>query len=80
MVSIQTFGAFVEIMPGTDGLVHISNISKERVNDVASVLKRGQKVRVKVNKIRDDGKIDLNMKDVDQDGHKEVAQESDSEE
>ncbi len=80
VVSIQTFGAFVEIMPGTDGLVHISNISKERVNDVASVLKRGQKVRVKVNKIRDDGKIDLNMKDVDQDGHKEVAQESDSEE
>ncbi len=68
MVSIQTFGAFVEIMPGTDGLLHISNISKERVNDVSSVLKRGQKVRVKVNKIRDDGKIDLIMKDVDQTG------------
>lgn len=71
VVSIQTFGAFVEIMPGTDGLVHISNISKERVNDVSDVLKRGQKVRVKVNKIRDDGKIDLNMKDVDQTGGSE---------
>ena len=71
VVSIQTFGAFVEIMPGTDGLVHISNISKERVNDVSDVLKRGQKVRVKVNKIRDDGKIDLNMKDVDQTGELE---------
>ncbi|MCD4707448.1 MAG: polyribonucleotide nucleotidyltransferase [Candidatus Sabulitectum sp.] len=71
VVSIQTFGAFVEIMPGTDGLVHISNISKERVNDVSDVLKRGQKVRVKVNKIRDDGKIDLNMKDVDQTGDSE---------
>ncbi|OPX30239.1 MAG: polyribonucleotide nucleotidyltransferase, partial [Gemmatimonadaceae bacterium 4484_173] len=68
VVSIQTFGAFVEIMPGTDGLVHISNISKERVKDVSDVLKRGQKVRVRVNKIRDDGKIDLNMKDVDQTG------------
>lgn len=68
VVSIQTFGAFVEIMPGTDGLVHISNISNERVNDVAAVLKRGQKVRVKVNKIRDDGKIDLLMKDIDQTG------------
>ncbi len=71
VVSIQTFGAFVEIMPGTDGLVHISNISKERLNDVSDVLKRGQKVRVKVNKIRDDGKIDLNMKDVDQTGELE---------
>ncbi len=71
VVSIQTFGAFVEIMPGTDGLVHISNISKDRVSDVSDVLKRGQKVRVKVNKIRDDGKIDLNMKDVDQTGDSE---------
>jgi polyribonucleotide nucleotidyltransferase len=71
VVSIQTFGAFVEIMPGTDGLVHISNISKERVKDVSDVLKRGQKVRVRVNKIRDDGKIDLNMKDVDQTGELE---------
>ncbi|HRW77808.1 MAG TPA: S1 RNA-binding domain-containing protein, partial [Candidatus Sabulitectum sp.] len=68
VVSIQTFGAFVEIMPGTDGLVHISNISKDRINDVSTVLKRGQRVRVKVNKIRDDGKIDLLMKDVDQSG------------
>ncbi len=68
VVSIQTFGAFVEIMPGTDGLLHISNISKERVSDVSTVLKRGQRVRVKVNKIRDDGKIDLIMKDVDQAG------------
>ncbi|PIE53111.1 polyribonucleotide nucleotidyltransferase [Candidatus Fermentibacteria bacterium] len=68
VVSIQTFGAFVEIMPGTDGLVHISNISNERISDVSSVLKRGQKVMVKVNKIRDDGKIDLIMKDIDQNG------------
>ena len=71
VVSIQTFGAFVEIMPGTDGLLHISNISNDRVSDVSDVLKRGQKVRVKVNKIRDDGKIDLNMKDVDQTGELE---------
>ena len=63
----MNFGAFVEIMPGTDGLVHISQISNERVNEVSDVLKRGQKVRVKVTKVRDDGKIDLTMKNLGED-------------
>ncbi len=65
--NVMNFGAFVEIMPGTDGLVHISQISNERVNEVSDVLKRGQKVRVKVTKVRDDGKIDLTMKNLGED-------------
>ncbi len=66
VVRIVNFGAFVEIMPGTDGLLHISQISKERINKVEDVLKRGQNVRVKVLSVKEDGKIDLTMKDVDQ--------------
>ena len=66
VVNIMNFGAFVEIMPGTDGLVHISQISKNRVENVEDVLKRGQHVKVKVTSIKDNGKIDLTMKDVEQ--------------
>jgi len=66
VANIMNFGAFVEIMPGIDGLVHISQISKERVEKVEDVLKRGQHVRVKVKAVKNDGKIDLTMKDVDQ--------------
>jgi polyribonucleotide nucleotidyltransferase len=69
--NVMNFGAFVEIMPGTDGLVHISQISSERVNEVSDVLKRGQRVRVKVTKVRDDGKIDLTMKNLEEDEKKE---------
>ncbi|HOD20354.1 MAG TPA: polyribonucleotide nucleotidyltransferase [Candidatus Fermentibacter daniensis] len=66
--TVAKFGAFVEIMPGTDGLVHVSEISRERVNEVSDVLKKGDRVRVKVLEIRDDGKINLSMKRVDEDG------------
>ena len=66
VANIMNFGAFVEIMPGTDGLVHISQISKERINKVEDVLKRGQHVKVKVIAVKDDGKIDLTMKGVEQ--------------
>lgn len=66
--TVAKFGAFVEIMPGTDGLVHVSEISKERVNEVSDVLKKGDRVRVKVLEIRDDGKINLSMKRVEEDG------------
>jgi polyribonucleotide nucleotidyltransferase len=70
VANIMNFGAFVEIMPGTDGLVHISQISAERVEKVEDVLKRGQHVRVKVTAVKSDGKIDLTMKGVDQNGEK----------
>jgi polyribonucleotide nucleotidyltransferase len=67
VANIMNFGAFVEIMPGTDGLVHISQISENRVENVEDVLKRGQHVRVKVKAVKNDGKIDLTMKGVEQD-------------
>lgn len=66
VANIMNFGAFVEIMPGTDGLVHISQISENRVENVEDVLKRGQHVRVKVKAVKNDGKIDLTMKGVEQ--------------
>jgi polyribonucleotide nucleotidyltransferase len=64
--SIQAFGAFVEIMPGVDGLLHISQISDKRVTEVKDVLRRGQQVRVKVTKVREDGKIDLTMRNLEE--------------
>ena len=53
------FGAFVTLFPGTDGLLHISQIAEERVENVTDYLKEGDRVKVKVNNIDDRGKIDL---------------------
>ncbi len=60
---VVDFGAFVEILPGTDGLVHISQLAKERVNKVTDVLNEGDKVPVKVIEIDRQGKIRLSRKD-----------------
>ena len=60
---IIEIGAFVEIMPGTDGLLHISEISKDRVRAVEDVLKEGDEVVVKCVKVDRDGKIRLSRKD-----------------
>lgn len=62
VVSIRDFGAFVEIMSGKDGMVHISEISNERVNRITDVLKIGQKVHVWVKAVDDMGKVSLTMK------------------
>lgn len=59
----KEFGAFVEIFPGTDGLVHISQLAKERVNNVEDVLKKGDEVLVKVIGIDERGKIKLSRKE-----------------
>ncbi|MEA3546304.1 MAG: polyribonucleotide nucleotidyltransferase [Thermodesulfobacteriota bacterium] len=59
---IVDFGAFVEIMPGTDGLVHISELDNKRVNKVTDILKEGDKVKVKVLNIDQRGKIRLSRK------------------
>jgi polyribonucleotide nucleotidyltransferase len=59
---IMDFGAFVEIFPGTDGLVHISQLDSKRVNKVTDVLKEGDKVTVKVLEVDRDGKIRLSRK------------------
>ena len=61
---IVDFGAFVTIIPGKDGLVHISQITQERVEKVTDHLKEGQEIIVKVLKIDDRGKISLSMKEV----------------
>lgn len=56
---IEAFGAFVEILPGKDGLVHISQLAKERVNRTEDVVNLGDEITVKVIEIGDDGKIRL---------------------
>lgn len=63
---IVDFGAFVTILPGTDGLVHISQISDERVENVADYLKEGQEVKVQVQDIDNRGRIKLTMKGIEQ--------------
>lgn len=63
VVSIKDFGAFVNIMPGTDGMVHISKLAEGRVEKVTDVLKEGQKVRVKLMEIDDRGRLSLSIKD-----------------
>ncbi len=60
--SIVNFGAFVEILPGKDGLLHISEIEKKRVNKVEDVLRLGQEIEVKVIGIDREGKIRLSRK------------------
>jgi polyribonucleotide nucleotidyltransferase len=61
---IVDFGAFVEILPNTDGLLHISQIGPGRVNRVADVLKEGDEVMVKVLEVDKQGKIRLSRKEV----------------
>ena len=69
VVKIMDFGAFVQIMPGTDGLVHISQLAPHRVTRVSDVVKEGDRIRVKVLEISKDGKIRLS--------HKAVLEEED---
>ncbi|MCS7092349.1 MAG: polyribonucleotide nucleotidyltransferase [Patescibacteria group bacterium] len=58
---LMNFGAFVEIFPGKEGLVHVSDISENYVNDPADVLEVGQKVQVRVKEIDDKGRLNLSM-------------------
>jgi polyribonucleotide nucleotidyltransferase len=62
---LMDFGAFVTILPGKDGLVHISQISEERVERVSDKLSEGDTVRVKVLEVDRQGRIRLSMRDVD---------------
>ncbi|MCD6306438.1 MAG: polyribonucleotide nucleotidyltransferase [Deltaproteobacteria bacterium] len=62
VVKIMDFGAFVEIFPGTDGLIHISQLAEERVNKVTDILKEGDEVLVKVLEVGSDGRIRLSRK------------------
>jgi len=65
---ITDFGAFVEIMPGTDGLLHVSEIANHRVKDVRDELKEGEQIAVKVINIDPTGKIRLSRKALLQEG------------
>lgn len=66
--NIIPVGAFVEVVPGRDGFVHISNLTDHRVAKVEDVLSIGDEVKVRITELRQDGKIDLTMRDIEQDG------------
>ena len=61
VVRILDFGAFVELAPGKDGMIHISKLAKERVEKVTDVVNVGDKVKVKVIKVDEKGRIDLKL-------------------
>jgi polyribonucleotide nucleotidyltransferase len=67
VVTIKDFGAFVNIMPGTDGMLHISQLSDKRVEKVTDILKEGQIVNVLLSGIDEKGRLSLTMKGVSQD-------------
>ena len=62
VVRLMDFGAFVEVLPGKDGLVHISEMAHSRVEKVGDVVKIGDKVKVKVKEIDSQGRVNLSMK------------------
>ncbi len=64
VIKIMNFGAFVSLTPGRDGLVHISQLSDERVENVTDVVKEGEVVKVKVLEVDKQGRIRLSMKEV----------------
>ena len=66
VVSIKDFGAFVNIMPGQDGMVHISQLSNERVEQVGDILTEGEMINVKLAGIDERGRLSLTMIDVEQ--------------
>jgi polyribonucleotide nucleotidyltransferase len=62
---IMDFGAFVEVTPGTDGLVHISQLADHRVNKVDDIVKVGDIVNIKILEIDREGKIRLSIKEAE---------------
>ncbi|MEI6756111.1 MAG: polyribonucleotide nucleotidyltransferase [bacterium] len=70
VVSVMDFGAFVQILPGKDGLVHISELSNERVEKTSDVVKEGDKVDVKLLAIDDRGRLQLSMRAAKKDDSK----------
>jgi len=70
VVSVLDFGAFVEILPGKEGLVHVSEMSEERVNKPSDVVKEGDTVTVKLVAIDDRNRLQLSMKAVKKEQNK----------
>jgi polyribonucleotide nucleotidyltransferase len=71
VLRLLDFGAIVQLLPGRDGLLHISQISNERVNAVSDHLKEGQQVKVKVLEADDKGRVRLSMKAVEKETAKQ---------
>lgn len=67
VVGLKDFGAFINILPGIDGMLHVSKIADHRINNPADVLEMGQKVNVKLTMIDDKGRLSLTMIGIDQD-------------
>ena len=78
VVRIVDFGAFVNFMPGTDGLVHISQIAEERVEKVTDYLSEGQDVKVKVIEIDNRGRVKLSIKEAAEKAKTDDAGDADS--
>ncbi len=75
VLKLLDFGAIVQVIPGKDGLLHISQIANERVNAVADYLKEGQQVRVKVLEADDRGRLKLSMKAAAAEGGEQQEQQ-----
>ena len=67
VVSIKDFGAFVNILPGIDGMLHISQISEKRLDKVTDVLQVGDEIKVRLDAIDEKGRLSLSMRRVEQD-------------
>jgi polyribonucleotide nucleotidyltransferase len=76
VVKVVDFGAFVNFMGSRDGLVHISELAKQRVGKVSDVVKVGDEVKVKVIGFDDRGKIKLSMKQVETEQTEDLAQQA----
>ncbi len=76
VLKLLDFGAIVQVLPGKDGLLHISQIASERVNAVADYLKEGQQVRVKVLETDDRGRLKLSMKAAAAEENSEPAEQA----
>ncbi|MDM8553050.1 polyribonucleotide nucleotidyltransferase, partial [Desulfobacterales bacterium HSG2] len=68
VVTVKDFGAFVQFLPGTEGLLHISELANHRVRRVTDIVKEGDPIKVKVLEIRKDGKINLSHKAISKEG------------
>ena len=69
VVSIQSYGAFVKIAPGKEGLLHISELKSTRVEKVEDVLKIGEKIKVKLVKIDDNNRLNFSIKALEEKQH-----------
>ena len=72
VVRLHDFGAFVEIAPDVTGLVHISEVHRDFVENIHAYLTEGQEVTVKVMAIKDDGRVDLSIKRADPTWEEEI--------